>query len=64
MTDIAIQELEFVSLPHLDLLHYLLSGSDGKHVAHCLDLDLVATGACSACNLVRFWNSLSSKREI
>ncbi len=45
MTDSAIKELpsSAVSLPHLDLLHYLLSQSEGKHVAHCLDLDLVAT---------------------
>lgn len=35
---------ELVSLPHLELLHYLLSESNGKHVAHCLDIDLVATG--------------------
>jgi hypothetical protein len=46
MTDIAIKELlsELVSLPHLDILHYLLTESEGKHVAHCLDIDLVATG--------------------
>jgi hypothetical protein len=46
MTDIAIKDLlsEVVSLPHLSLLHYLLSESEGKHIAHCLDLDLVATG--------------------
>lgn len=31
-------------LPHLRLLHYLLSESRGKHVAHCLDLDLVSLG--------------------
>jgi hypothetical protein len=45
MTDIAIKELvsPVVLLPHLGLLHYLLSESDGQHVAHCLDLDLVAT---------------------
>jgi hypothetical protein len=45
MTDTAIKELfsPAASLPHLDLLHYLLSESDGKHIAHCLDLDLVAT---------------------
>jgi hypothetical protein len=44
MTDIAIKELlSVVSLPHLDLLHYLLSETKGKHIAHCLDLDLVAT---------------------
>ena len=45
MTDSAIKELlsPAVTLPHLDLLHYLLSESDGKHIAHCLDLDLVAT---------------------
>ena len=50
MTDSAVKELlsvpGMVSLPHLDLLHYLLSESDGKHVAHCLDLDLVAVGKC------------------
>jgi hypothetical protein len=46
MTDIAIKELmsESVSLPHLSLLHYLLSESEGRSIAHCLDLDLVATG--------------------
>jgi hypothetical protein len=45
MTDTAIKELlsPAVSLPHLDLLHYLLSESDGQHIAHCLDLDLAAT---------------------
>jgi hypothetical protein len=45
MTDIAIKELlsPAASLPHLDLLHYLLSESEGQHIAHCLDLDLVAT---------------------
>lgn len=32
-----------VSLPHFDLLHYLLSESGGEYIAHCLDLDLVAT---------------------
>jgi len=46
MTDIAVKELlsESVSLPHLSLLHYLLSEATGKYIAHCLDLDLVATG--------------------
>lgn len=44
MTDIAIKELLApVLLPHLKLLNYLLSESDGEHIAHCLDLDLVAT---------------------
>ena len=43
MSDIAIKEIELVSLPHFDMLHYLLSQSNGKHVAHCLDLDIVAT---------------------
>jgi hypothetical protein len=43
MTDRATKELELVSLPRLELLHYLLSQSEGKHVAHCLDLDIVAT---------------------
>jgi hypothetical protein len=46
MTDTAFKELQLfpvVSLPHLDLLHYLLSEANGKHVAHCLDLDLVVT---------------------
>jgi len=46
MTDVAIRELlaipELVSVPHLTLLHYLLSESRGQHVAHCLDLDLAA----------------------
>ncbi|MFZ0819508.1 MAG: hypothetical protein WAM91_05525 [Candidatus Acidiferrales bacterium] len=32
-------------LPQLPVLHYLLSTSDGKHVAHCLDLDLICVGA-------------------
>ena len=31
-------------VPSLRLLHYLLSNSEGEAVAHCLDLDLVATG--------------------
>jgi hypothetical protein len=31
-------------LPQLPVLHYLLSSSNGKHVAHCLDLDLVSMG--------------------
>jgi len=48
MTETAIKQLHLmpglVSLPHLDLLHYLLSESEGKHVAQCLDLDLVAVG--------------------
>ena len=48
MTDTAIKQLqlvsELVSRPHIDLLHYLLSESQGKYVAHCLDLDLVAVG--------------------
>ena len=46
MTEVAIKELlsGLVSLPHLDLLHYLISESEGNYVAHCLDLDLVATG--------------------
>jgi hypothetical protein len=45
MTDAALKELLAIpALPHLDLLHYLLSESEGKHVAHCLDLDLVAAG--------------------
>jgi hypothetical protein len=44
MTEIATKELlSVVSLPHLDLLHYLLSESNGVHIAHCLDIDLVAT---------------------
>ena len=34
-----------LNLPHFDLLHYLLSQSDGKHVAHCLDLDLVTVAS-------------------
>ncbi|HXT87353.1 MAG TPA: hypothetical protein VN745_10045 [Verrucomicrobiae bacterium] len=49
MTDSALKELLSVpalgALPHLELLHYLLSKDGGKHVAHCLDLDLVATGS-------------------
>ncbi len=48
MTDSALKELLSIpalgALPHLELLHYLLSKEDGKHVAHCLDLDLAATG--------------------
>jgi len=30
--------------PKLRQLHYLVSESEGKHVAQCLDLDIVATG--------------------
>jgi hypothetical protein len=33
------------TLPWLRIVHYLLSGNDGKHIAHCLDLDIVATAA-------------------
>lgn len=45
MTDAALKELLSIpALPHLDILHYLLSESGGKHIAHCLDLDLVAVG--------------------
>ena len=46
MTDSAVlKELSAeVPLPHLRLLHYLLSETRGKHVAHCLDLDLVGFG--------------------
>ena len=32
------------TLPWLCVVHYLLSGTDRRHVAHCLDLDIVATG--------------------
>lgn len=32
------------TLPWLRVVHYLLSEKDGKHVAHCLDLDVVSTG--------------------
>ena len=49
MSNSAIKELlsvpELTYVTHLGLLHYFLSQSSGKHVAHCLDLDLVATGA-------------------
>lgn len=31
--------------PKIRVLHYLLSASHGKTVAHCLDLDLVAAAA-------------------
>jgi hypothetical protein len=30
------------TLPQLRRLHYLISESEGKYVAHCLDLDLVS----------------------
>lgn len=33
------------TLPWLRVVHYLLNVADGKHVAHCLDLDLVSVGA-------------------
>jgi len=33
------------TLPWLRVVHYLLSGADHRYVAHCLDLDIVATGA-------------------
>ena len=33
------------TLPWLRVVHYLISGTDNRHVAHCLDLDVVATGA-------------------
>jgi len=33
------------SPPQLRILHYLFSDSHGKTIAHCLDLDLVVTGA-------------------
>jgi len=32
------------TLPWLRVVHYLLSGTDRRYVAHCLDLDIVATG--------------------
>lgn len=50
MTDSALKELISSSLtlagalPHLDLLHYLLTEAGGKHTAHCLDLDLATVG--------------------
>ena len=51
MSEIATKELlsELVSLPHLGLLHYLFSEAEGKHVAHCLELDLIGAGdTCEA----------------
>jgi hypothetical protein len=34
-------------LPHADpwlrVVHFLLSETDGRHLAHCLDLDIVAS---------------------
>jgi hypothetical protein len=33
------------TLPQLRVVHYLLSERDGKHVAHCLDFDLVCVGS-------------------
>jgi hypothetical protein len=45
VTDGSLKELMSIPpLPRLDLLHYLLSEAEGEHIAHCLDLDLVATG--------------------
>jgi hypothetical protein len=45
MPDSAFKELNTIqALPHLDILHYLLSESAGQHIAHCLDLNQVAVG--------------------
>ncbi|MGA2421907.1 MAG: hypothetical protein ABSG69_17675 [Candidatus Acidiferrum sp.] len=33
------------TLPQLRRLHYLISESEGKYIAHCLDLDLVSMDA-------------------
>lgn len=33
------------SLPWLRAVHYLLTQNDQKHVAHCMDLDLISSGA-------------------
>jgi hypothetical protein len=46
--DISTQKLIVPALPQLWAVHYLLSESDGNHVAHCLDLDLVTVGATRA----------------
>ncbi len=43
MHDVTSKDL-VPTLPQLRVLHYLISESEGKHVAHCLDLDLVAVG--------------------
>src|SRR5271154_464440 len=43
MTNSAIRDL-MPSLPQLWVLHYLYSESEVKHVAHCLDRDLVSAG--------------------
>ena len=43
MLNVTLKDL-VPTLPQLRVLHYLISVSEGKHVAHCLDLDLVAIG--------------------
>jgi hypothetical protein len=42
MSDATLKSIR-PSLPQLPVVHYLISTSEGKHVAHCLDLDLVCT---------------------
>jgi hypothetical protein len=41
MNQITLKDL-IPTLPQLRRLHYLISESEGKYVAHCLDLDLVS----------------------
>ena len=47
MKDASLKEI-LPTIPWLRALHFLLSATDGKHIAHCLDLDLVSVGATRA----------------
>jgi hypothetical protein len=58
------QELTVSALPQLWVVHYLISEADGKHVAHCLDLDLVAVGASRQESALRLDNLVKAQIEL
>jgi hypothetical protein len=62
--DNASQGLKVSALPQLWVLHYLISEADGKHVAHCLDLDLVAVGASRQESALRLDNLVKAQIEL
>jgi hypothetical protein len=62
--DNATQELSVSALPQLWAVHYLISEANGKHVAHCLDLDLVAVGATRQESALRLDNLVKAQIEL
>ena len=62
--DNAAKELMVSALPQLWAVHYLISEIDGKHVAHCLDLDLVAVGASRQESALRLDNLVKAQIEL